>query len=62
MRQRAWMAGLLLYGLGAGLDFTYHLINDLRTDGAIEFSDVAVAFSAALFWPIDIVAMALVAT
>jgi hypothetical protein len=39
------------------------LIDDLQTgDRAIEFSEVAVAFSAALFWPIDILAMALLAT
>jgi hypothetical protein len=53
----------LLYGLGAGIDFAYHLIDDLRSgDETIEFSEVAVAFSAGLFWPVDIVAMALLAT
>jgi len=63
MRQRAWLAGLLLYGLGAGIDFAYHLVNDLRTgDQAIEFSEVAVALSAALFWPVDVIAMTLLAT
>jgi len=63
MRQRAWLAGLLLYGLGTGIDFAYHLVNDLRTgDQAIEFSEVAVAFSAALFWPVDVIAMTLLAT
>jgi len=63
MRQRAWLAGLLLYGLGAGIDFAYHLVNDLRTgDQAIEFSEVAVAFSGALFWPIDLITMTLLAT
>lgn len=51
---------LLLYGLGVGADFTYHLLDDLRTgDRVIEASEVAVAFSAALFWPVDLVAMAL---
>jgi hypothetical protein len=63
MLPRAWLVGLLLYGLGAGADFAYHLFDDLRTDDqAIEFSDVAVAFSAALFWPIDVIAMSLSAT
>jgi hypothetical protein len=62
MRRRAWLIGLLLYGLGAGIDFAYHLSDDLRTgDEIIESSEVAVAFSAALFWPIDIIAMALLA-
>ena len=61
-RQRLWLAGLLLYGLVAGIDFAHHLIGDLPTgDQIIEFSEVAVAFSAALFWPIDVVAMSLLA-
>jgi hypothetical protein len=63
MRSRAWLAALLLYALGACADFAYHLIDDLQSeDEAIEVSEVAVAFSAGLFWPIDIVAMALLAT
>jgi hypothetical protein len=56
----AWLAGLVLYGLAAGGDFAYHLIEDVRTgNDAIEVSDVAVAFSAAVFWPVDLIAMAL---
>ena len=63
MQRRAWLIGLVLYGLGAGIDLAYHLIDDLHTgDEKIEFSEVAVAFSAGLFWPIDIIAMALLAT
>jgi hypothetical protein len=63
MHRRAWLVGLLFYGLGAGIDFAYHLIDDLYSgDKAIEFSKVAVAFSAGLFWPIDMIAMALLAT
>jgi hypothetical protein len=63
IRQRLWLAGLLLYGLAAGIDFAHHLIGDLRTgDQMIEFSEVAVAFSAALFWPVDVAAMSLLAT
>jgi hypothetical protein len=58
----AWLVALILYALAAGGDFTYHLIDDLRTGNqAIEFSEIAVAFSAALFWPADLVAMALLA-
>jgi hypothetical protein len=54
---------IVLYGLAAGIDFAYHLIGDLRTrDEIIEFSEVAVAFSAALFWPIDVIAMSLLAS
>jgi hypothetical protein len=58
----AWLVALILYALAASGDFTYHLIDDLRTGNqAIEFSEIAVAFSAALFWPVDLVAMALLA-
>jgi hypothetical protein len=48
--------------LAGGIDFTYHLIHDLS--GAARpawYSQLPVAFSAALFWPVDIVAMALLA-
>jgi hypothetical protein len=62
LRQRAWLIALLLYALGAGVDIARHLTEDLRTGNeAIEFSEVAVAFSAGLFWPLDIVATALLA-
>jgi hypothetical protein len=62
-RRRVWLVGLLLYGFGAGVDFAYHLFDDLRTgDQAIEFSEVAVAFSGALFWPIDLITITLLAT
>jgi hypothetical protein len=58
----AWLAALLLYGFAAAGDFAYHLVEDLRTGNeAIEASEVAVAFSAALFWPADLVAMSLLA-
>jgi hypothetical protein len=52
----------VLYGLVAGGDFAYHLIEDLHTGNqAIEFSEIAVAFSAAVFWPVDLIAMVLLA-
>ena len=58
----AWLAALLLYALAAGGDFAYHLIQDLRTGNeAIAASDIAVAFSAAVFWPVDLIVMALLA-
>jgi hypothetical protein len=58
----AWLAALLFYALAAGGDFAYHLIEDVRTgNDAIEFSDVAVAFSAAVFWPVDLISMTLLA-
>jgi hypothetical protein len=61
-RRSAWLAALLFYALAGSGDFAYHLIEDLHTGNqAIEVSDVAVAFSAAVFWPADLIAMALLA-
>jgi hypothetical protein len=58
----AWLAALVFYALAASGDFAYHLIEDLRTGNhAIEASEVTVAFSAAVFWPVDLIAMALLA-
>jgi hypothetical protein len=61
-RRSIWLAVLLLYGLAAAGDFAYHLVENLHTENeAIEVSEVAVAFSAALFWPADLIAMTLLA-
>ena len=58
----AWLAALLFYALAASGDLAYHLIEYLHTGNeAIEVSEVAVAFSAAVFWPVDLIAMALLA-
>lgn len=62
MRRRLGLLVLLLYAIAAVADTAYHLADDLGTGNRkIEFSEVAVAFSAGLFWPVDIVAMALLA-
>ena len=59
-RRRAWLAALLLYGVAAGLDVARHLADDLYSGNqAIEFPEIAVAFSAGLFWPVDLIAKAL---
>ena len=58
----AWLAALLFYALAASGDLAYHLIEYLHTGNeAIEVAEVAVAFSAAVFWPVDLIAMALLA-
>ena len=58
----AWLAALVFYALAASGDFAYHLIEDVRTgNDSIEVSDIAVAFSAAVFWPVDLIAMVLLA-
>jgi hypothetical protein len=53
---------LLFYALAAGGDFAYHLTENLRTGNrAIEVSQIPVAFSAAVFWPVDLISMWLLA-
>jgi hypothetical protein len=60
MIRRVWLIGLGLYGSVACLDFAYHLIFDLRSaHRSIDYTELPVAYSAALFWPVDLVAMAL---
>jgi hypothetical protein len=59
-RRRAWLAALLLYGVAAGLDVARHLADDVYSGNReIEFPEIAVAFSAGLFWPVELVAAAL---
>ena len=61
-RHRLWLLGLSLYALAAAADIGFHLYDNLTGgNGEIEFSEFAVAFSAGLFWPVDLVAMALLA-
>ena len=63
MGWRAWLIGLWLYGSAACVDFAYHWVVDVRrADKTINYAEIPVAYSAALFWPIDIVAMALLET
>ena len=60
MGRRVWLIGLWLYGSAACLDFGYHVIVDVRgEDRTIKYAELPVAYSAALFWPVDIVARAL---
>jgi hypothetical protein len=60
MDRRAWLIGLCLYGLAACADFAYHLVVDVGSaDQTSKYTEIPVAYSAALFWPVDFVAMAL---
>ena len=63
MGRRAWLIGHWLYGLAACVDFAYHLIVDVGSaDQTSKYAEIPVAYSAALFWPVDIVAIALLRT
>jgi hypothetical protein len=63
MGRRAWLIGLWLYGSAACVDFAHHCIVDVgRADQTSKYTEIPVAYSAALFWPVDIVAMALLRT
>ena len=63
MGRRAWLIGLWFYGSAACGDFAYHLIVDVGSaDQESKYAEIPVAYSAALFWPVDIVAMALTRT
>jgi hypothetical protein len=63
MGRRAWLVGLWLYGSAACVDFAYHRMVDVGSaDQTSKYAEIPVAYSAALFWPVDIVAMALLGT
>jgi hypothetical protein len=60
MSQRAWLIVLWLYAIAAAADFAVHLNADRRVGGAwLSAANLAVAFSASLFWPVDGVAQLL---
>ena len=59
-QRRVWLAALLLYAFGACVDVRHRLTDDLYgRSRAFEFSGIPVAFSAGLFWPVDLIARAL---
>lgn len=63
MHRLAWMIALWLYGAAACADFAYHWVVDVRrADRTIRYTELPVAYSAALFWPVDLVAMGLLKT
>lgn len=62
MSRRAWLVVLWLYALAAAGDFALHL-SAARPAGQGWFApgNLAVSFSASLFWPLDIIAKVLLA-
>ena len=57
MRRRLWLAALVLYGAAALADIASHLVADQRAGrNWRDPANLVVAFSAGLFWPVDLVA------
>lgn len=57
MRRRLWLIALLLYAAAALADGALHLREDVRSGQDWRSPDnLAVAVTAAMFWPIDLVA------
>ena len=62
LKRRAWLAALVLYGVATIADMAVHLNADRHAGEDWRAPDnLAVAFAAGLFWPLDLVARALLA-
>ena len=62
MSRRVWLAALWLYAIAAASDMTLHLSEDARAGQDWRAPDnLVVAFSAGLFWPVDLLAQRLLA-
>ena len=62
MSRRGWLIVLWLYAIVAAADFALHLAADRQAGPDwLNPANLTVAFSAALFWPADIVAQLLLA-
>ena len=60
--RRVWLVALWLYAIAAGADVAFHLNEDRLAGQDWRAPDnLAVAVSAGLFWPIDLVARQLLA-
>jgi hypothetical protein len=62
MSRRTWLVALWLYAVLAAADIAVHL-NEDRQAGQdwLAPDNLAVAFSASLFWPVDLIARRLLA-
>ena len=57
MSRRVWLMALCFYAAAAAIDFAAHLAADRRAGrNWHEPANLAVAFSAGLFWPADLIA------
>jgi hypothetical protein len=60
MSRRLWLVGLWLYAVAAAADIAVHLNADRRAgENWLSPANIAVAISAGLFWPVDLVAQRL---
>jgi hypothetical protein len=60
MSRRLWLVGLWLYAIAAAADIAVHLNADRRAgENWLSPANLAVAISASLFWPVDLVAQKL---
>ena len=56
MGRRLWLAALMLYGAAALTDIASHLTADQRAGrNWRDPANLVVAFSAGLFWPVDLI-------
>jgi hypothetical protein len=54
-RGQFWRVALVLYGVGIAVDLLFRLMTDLQIgDRAVGPADLAVAFQASLFCPVDL--------
>jgi hypothetical protein len=57
MSRQVWLIALCLYAAAAAIDFGVHLTADSRAgQDWHDPGNLAVAFSAGLFWPADLIA------
>jgi hypothetical protein len=57
LARRLWLLALVLYGAAALADIVSHLAADVRAGQSWrDPANLVVAFSAGLFWPVDLVA------
>jgi hypothetical protein len=60
MSRRVWLIALCLYAAGAAIDTAAHLRADTQAGrNWHDPANLAVAFSAGLFWPADLIALLL---
>ena len=60
-RRWAWLIALCLYAAAGVAEMALHLVEQHRRPEGLGPADTIVAFAGGLFWPVDLVARALLA-